>query len=180
MGNAIPAGGPTQDEVMALCLFKMDLEPTDTMLDLGCGTGKVSIAVSAQVKKVWAVDRRPEAITYAKEAAKVAGRENIEFFCGEGLDFLKTAPVFDCAFVGGSQQIEDILPLLSKKVRRVIVVNAVLVSTLTSVTTTMQSLGIFREVVHVQVSRSHTLGKSLMFKPIDPVYIIVGKGGSCS
>ncbi|MGB7993314.1 bifunctional cobalt-precorrin-7 (C(5))-methyltransferase/cobalt-precorrin-6B (C(15))-methyltransferase [Methanoregula sp.] len=180
MTDAIPAGGPTQDEVMALSIFKMGLGQTDTILDLGCGTGKVSIAVAEQVNKVWAVDRRPEAIAYAESAAKDAGRENIAFFCGEGLEFLKTAPVFDCAFVGGSQRIEEILPILSKKVRRVIVVNAVLVSTLATVITTMQSLGIFQEVVHVQVSRSHILGKSLMFKPIDPVYIIVGKGAACS
>lgn len=180
MADTIPAGGPTQDEVMALSLFKMGLEPADCMLDLGCGTGKVSIAAAGQVKKVWAVDRRLEAVAYAEAAAKTAGRENIAFFCSEGLDFLKTAPVFDCAFVGGSQQIEKILPILSKKVRRGIVVNAVLVNTLETVITTMQSLGIFQEVVHVQVSRSHILGKSLMFKPIDPVDIIVGKGAACS
>ena len=130
MADAIPAGGPTQDEVMALSLFKMSLESADSMLDLGCGTGKVSIAAAGQVKKVWAVDRRREAVAYAEAAAKAADRKNIAFFCSEGIDFLKTAPVFDCAFVGGSQQIEDILPILSKKVRRVIVVNAVLVRTL--------------------------------------------------
>jgi cobalt-precorrin-6B (C15)-methyltransferase len=44
----------------------------------------------------------------------------------------------------------------------------------------MQRLGIFREAVHVQVSRSYPLGQSIMFKPIDPVYIIVGSGAACS
>ncbi len=83
-------------------------------------------------------------------------------------------------FVGGSQQIETILPVLAKKVRRVIVVNAVLVSTLATVTATMQRLGIFKEAIHVQVARSHLLGQSMMFKPIDPVYVIVGSGAACS
>jgi|SRR5271157_293996 len=180
MGDAMPAGGPTQDEIMAVSLFKMGITVNDTVLDLGCGTGKVSIAAAGRAKKVWAVDRRQEAVAYAQKAAREADAKNIEFFCGEAADFLATAPVVDCAFVGGSQQIETILPILATKVRRVIVVNAVLISTLAAVTATMQSLGIFREVVHVQAARSHALGKSLMFKPIDPVYIIVGAGAACS
>ena len=135
---------------------------------------------SRACKKSICGHRRPEAIAYAKDAAEQAGRTNIEFYSGEAIDFLTTAPLADCAFVGGSQQIETILPVLSQKVRRVIVVNAVLVSTLATVTTTMQGLGIFREAVHVQVARSHELGKSLMFRPVDPVYIIVGSGAACS
>lgn len=180
MGDAMPPGGPTQDEIMAVSLFKMGIGHGDVVLDLGCGTGKVSIAMARVVEKVYAVDRRPEAIAYAKGAAEKAGVTNIEFFCGEAADFLKTAPLFDSAFVGGSRQIETILPVLAAKVRRVIVVNAVLVSTLATVTAAMQLLGIFREAVHVQVSRSHELGQSMMFKPVDPVYIIVGSGAVCS
>jgi cobalt-precorrin-6B (C15)-methyltransferase len=180
MGDAVPAGGPTQDEIMAVSLFKMGITANDTVLDLGCGTGKVAIAVAARAKKVYAVDRREEAVSYAAKAAADAGIHNIEFFCGEAADFLLSVPVFDCAFVGGSRQIETILPILAPKVRRVIVVNAVLIGTLATVTATMQSMGIFREAVHVQVARSHEIGKGVMFKPIDPVYIIVGAGTACS
>lgn len=39
----------------------------------------------------------------------------------------------------------------------------------------MKELEIFREVVHVQVSRSYELVGDIMFKPINPVYIIVGE-----
>lgn len=179
MADAVPAGGPTQDEIMAVSLFKMAITPEDTVLDLGCGTGKVAIAAAGRARKVYAVDRRPEAIAYARNAAHKAGADNIEFFCGEAGDFLATAPLFDCAFVGGSRQIATFLPVLATKVRRTIVVNAVLVSTLATVTATMQALGIFREAVQVQVSRSHALGGSFQFKPIDPVYILVGAGVAC-
>lgn len=180
MGDIMPAGGPTQDEVMAISLFFLGIQPGDTVLDLGCGTGKISIAASRVAREVWAVDRRPEAVAYATGAAQSAGQTNIRFFTGEAADFLLSDRVFDCAFVGGSKGIETILPVLAKKVKRIIVVNAVLVSTLATVTKTMQELGIFKEAVHVQVSRSHLLGKSMMFKPVDPVYIIVGSGAACS
>ncbi|MFA5221704.1 MAG: methyltransferase domain-containing protein [Methanoregula sp.] len=174
-----PAGGPTQDEIMAVSLFKMGLQSGDVMLDLGCGTGKVSRAAARVAKKVYAVDRRPEAIRYAQEQAAQAGLTNIEFFCGEARDFLKADLTFDCAFLGGSQQIGMFLPALSKKVRRTIVVNAVMVSTLASVIDVMQQTGIFTEAIQVQVSRSYGIAGSIMFKPIDPVYIIVGGGAAC-
>ncbi len=59
-------------------------------------------------------------------------------YSGEALDFPASAPVSGSAFMGGSQQIETILPILSGKVRRVIVANAVLVSTRATVTAAMQ------------------------------------------
>jgi len=180
MGEKAPAGGPTQDEIMAVSLFRLEIRPTDIVFDIGCGTGKVAVAMAARAKKVYAVDRRPEAIAYAQEAARKAGVTNIEFVCGDAAAFLRTAPVADCAFVGGSREIEAFLPALAEKVKRMIVVNAVLVSTLATVTDAMQTLGIFSDSILVQAARSYPLGKSMMFKPIDPVYIIVGRGTACS
>jgi cobalt-precorrin-6B (C15)-methyltransferase len=179
MGQTKPAGGPTQDEIMAISLFKMGLQNEDTVLDLGCGTGKISLAAARLAKKIYAVDRRPEAIRYAQEQAEQAGVTNIEFFCGEAMDFLMMDRTFDCAFLGGSKQIGEFLPVLSQKVKRTIVVNAVMISTLTTVINAMRELGIFREAIHVQVSRSYDIAGSAMFKPIDPVYIIVGNGAAC-
>ena len=58
-------------------------------------------------------------------------------------------------------------------------INAVLLSTLAQAVETLQNLGGFCEVVQVQVARSHEIAGSIMFKPIDPVYVIVGKGTAC-
>jgi len=38
--------GPTQDEVMAVSLAKLGIRPGDRVADVGCGTGKGSIAAS--------------------------------------------------------------------------------------------------------------------------------------
>ena len=53
------AGGPTQGEIMAVSLFKLGLCPADTVLEIGCGTGKVSVALAKLVTQVYALDRRP-------------------------------------------------------------------------------------------------------------------------
>jgi cobalt-precorrin-6B (C15)-methyltransferase len=173
-------GGPTQDEIMAVSLQKLGLKTTDTVLEIGCGTGKVSVAMARLTKKVCSVDLRPEAVSLATETARKAGVHNIEFSTTEATAFVHRDQVYDCAFLGGTKNLLAILPALSKNVRRTIVINAVLLSTLADAVNALQELGLFVEVVQVQVSRSHAIAGSIMFKPIDPVYIIVGRGAACS
>jgi cobalt-precorrin-6B (C15)-methyltransferase len=174
------AGGPTQDEIMAVSLLKLGLLKTDTVLEIGCGTGKVSVAMAKAAKKVYSLDKRPDAVSLATETARRAGVNNIEFFCTDAVDFLKNPQGFDCAFLGGTQRLVEILPVLAEKVKRTIVINAVMVSTLDRAVTTLNGLGIFTEVVQVQVSRSYDIAGSIMFRPIDPVYIIIARGKACS
>jgi cobalt-precorrin-6B (C15)-methyltransferase len=173
-------GGPTQDEIMAVSLFKLGLCPADTVLEIGCGTGKVSVAMAKRVKKVYALDIRPEAVSAATKTARNAGVSNIGFTCTNAMDYLRNDQLFDCAFLGGTRNLVEILPLLAKKVKRTIVINAVMVSTLERAVATLKELGIFSEVVQVQVSRSYDIAGSIMFRPIDPVYIIVARGAACS
>jgi len=174
------AGGPTQDEIMAVSLFKLGLQSTDTVLEIGCGTGKVSIGMAKAVKKVYSLDKRPDAVSLATETARAAGMRNIEFFCTDAMDFLKNDMTYDCAFLGGTHGLEAILAVLAPKVKRTIVINAVMLSTLNTAVTTLKGLGLFCEVVQVQVSRSYEIGGSIMFRPIDPVFVIVARGAACS
>ncbi|RPI37384.1 MAG: methyltransferase domain-containing protein, partial [Methanoregulaceae archaeon] len=145
-----------------------------------CGTGKVSVAMAKRAKRVYALDRRPEAISVSTETARQAGITTIEFSCMDAENFLKNDQVFDCAFLGGTKNLALILPLLATRVKRTIVINAVLVSTLECAVATLKDLGLFSEVVQVQVSRSHDIAGSIMFRPLDPVWIIVARGAACS
>jgi cobalt-precorrin-6B (C15)-methyltransferase len=174
MATIVPKGGRTQDEILAIDLEKLGLHKTDVVADIGCGTGKVSLAAALRAVRVFAVDRKPEAIEYARSAAERAGMDNITFFEGEALDFLKEVDRLDCAFVGGSGNLAEVLELLMEKVDRTIVVNAVLIPTLFTAIMGMKKQGIFQEAIHVQVSRSHELEGQIMFRPLNPVYIVVG------
>ena len=174
------AGGPTEDEIMAVSLFKLGAAGTDTVLEIGCGTGKVSVALAGQAQQVISLDLRQEAVDYARMTAEKAKVRNITFACTDARDFLNTDQVWDCAFIGGTKGLEEILPVLVKKVRRRIVINAVMLGTLERAVAVTRRLGIFTEVVQVQVSRSYPIADSIMFKPIDPVYIIVARGDACS
>ena len=168
-------GGPTQDEVMAVSLLKLRIKEGDVMADIGCGTGKISIQASDRCSRVYAIDRRDEAVEYAKQEIETAQKENITLIHGDAVDALDEIDVLDCAFVGGSGNIEAVLEKLAGIVHGRIVVNAVLLDTVSRTVNKMKELGIFVEVIHIQVSRSHELVGDLMFKPINPVFIIVGE-----
>jgi cobalt-precorrin-6B (C15)-methyltransferase len=167
-------GGPTQDEIMAISLFKLGLKRGCTFADLGCGTGKVAIEASRVARSVYAIDHRAEAIVHAKASAESAGVSNVTFFEGEALQFLEKSGSLDCAFVGGSAGLSEVLEALSHKVSGNIVVNAVKVETLNEAVSTMRRLRVFKEALSVQVCRSSDIAGGTMFKPINPVYIIVG------
>lgn len=171
-------GGPTQDEVLAISLQKLGLRSGDRFADVGCGTGKVSIAASKEVDSVLAIDLRPEAFAYAQREIAKSGRENIKLVEGNAVDVLRSEDRVDAAFVGGSKHLDEVLSILVEKGARSIVVNAVLVSTLHQAVKKMKELGIFQEAVMVQVSRSRELVGDIMFKPLDPVFVIVG-GRTC-
>ena len=174
-----PAAGETQDEVLAVDLFKLDLRSKDYFADIGCGSGKVAIAAAAKVAKVYAVDRNPEALAFARAQAESAGILNIDFFGAEAEEYLSRCGRLDVAFVGGTRGITEFLPLLAEKVRRRIVVNAVRLETLCEAVTVMKSAGIFLDITHIQVSRSRPLAGGLRFEPGNPVWIITGEGCSC-
>ena len=179
MSESRLAGGPTQDEIMAVSLSKLGLRNTSTILEIGCGTGKVTTALAGEAKFVYAIDQRQEAIWCTRRSLGDAGMHNVELACEEGSAFLAADRTYDCAFVGGTKHLPEILPILASKVRGRIVVNAVLIATLQNAVSTMQQMGIFIEAVQVQVTRSHELAGSIMFKPVDPVFIIVGRGTAC-
>lgn len=173
--NMKVSGGPTQDEVMAISLFKLALKEGDIIADVGCGTGKVSIEASRTCERVYAIDVRDEAIVAATHNVAESCADNVKVVKGNAKEVLPGLGGLNGAFIGGSQDLEEVIRILSEQVKGRIVVNAVLLRTLHRAVSTMQDLGIFEEVIQVSVSRSYPLADSFLFRPIDPVYIIIGR-----
>ena len=65
------SGGPTKDELIAIALDKLHLKKGETFVDVGCGTGTVSLAASKFASHIIAIDRRFEAIERRENASKM-------------------------------------------------------------------------------------------------------------
>jgi ubiquinone/menaquinone biosynthesis C-methylase UbiE len=61
------------------------LEPTDTVLDLGCGIGRVTRYVAPMCREIWAVDASETMLGYARE--RLAQLPNVHFALSAGLRF---------------------------------------------------------------------------------------------
>lgn len=170
-------GGPTKPEIIAVSLFKLDIQDGDVFADVGCGTGLISIEATrmAQNLKIYAMDAREVAVDAASQNFKNFGIENAEVIFGESSEVISNLEKVDCAFVGGTKNIVAVLDALIEKGARSIIVNAVRIETVVRVIEHMKLRGIYDETVHIIASRSVDLTGETMFKPENPVYIMSAK-----
>jgi cobalt-precorrin-6B (C15)-methyltransferase len=167
-----PRGTPTQPEIIAIALSKLELKPCDEFADIGCGSGSVSISAAGLVGQVYAIDNRDEAISATQDNIEEFGITNIKVLKGEASRVLAELDI-DCAFVGGSGKIKTVLEILMRKTRR-FVVSAVKLETAVATLEIMKQNNIFMELIQIQISRGYELAGGTMFKPENPVFLIVG------
>lgn len=170
-----PVGTPTQPEVIAVALSKLNLTHDDIFADIGCGSGSVSIAAARLVKQVYAIDSREEAIRATADNINECGITNVSVLNGEAAQLLSGLDV-DCAFVGGSKNMGQVLERLMERVPR-FAVSAVRLETAASALEILKKNNMFRELLQIQISRGSELAGGTMFKPENPVFLVIG--GSC-
>lgn len=71
------------ERLYELAVSLADLKRNETVLDLYCGTGTITLALSRAAGKAVGVEIVPQAIEDAKENARRNGVENTEFFCAD-------------------------------------------------------------------------------------------------
>ena len=64
-------------------ISQAEITKADTVLDLYCGVGTITLAMASAAGKVIGVEVIPQAVEDAKDNAKRNGIENAEFFCGD-------------------------------------------------------------------------------------------------
>ncbi len=76
---------------MAECLYRKaaefaDLDGSQTVLDLYCGTGTIGLSMANRAKRIIGAEIVPAAVADAWENARRNGIQNAEFFCGDAKD----------------------------------------------------------------------------------------------
>ena len=80
---------PVQTEKLyGLALEYADLKGDETVWDLYCGIGTISLFLAQKAKQVYGVEIVPQAIDDAKENAKINQIDNAEFFVGKAEEVL--------------------------------------------------------------------------------------------
>lgn len=169
-----PPGTPTQPEIIAVALSKLGIKNTDIFVDIGCGSGSVSIAAAGYAKHVIAIDNRKEAIFASSANIKESKIKNIEVIKGNAEILLPDIDL-NCAFIGGSKNIGKILGILIQKGSARFVVSAVRIETVAFALDIMKKNDVFKELLQIQLSRGNELAGGIMLKPENPVFLICGE-----
>lgn len=80
---------PVQTEKLyRLVLEYADLKGKETVWDLYCGIGTISLFLAQRAKQVYGVEIVPQAIEDARQNAEINGMKNVEFYVGKAEDVL--------------------------------------------------------------------------------------------
>ncbi len=167
-----PGGTPTQPEIITVALSKLKIKSTDVFADIGCGSGSVSIAAARSAKHVYAIDSRDEAVLATSGNIKECDINNVTVLKGDAVLLLSDLDI-DCAFLGGSRNIEKVLEILLEKTGR-FVVSAVRIETAALALEIIKKNNRFKELLQIQLSRGNELAGGTMLKPENSVFLIVG------
>lgn len=172
----------TKEEVRTVSLSKMEISEEAVCYDVGAGTGSLSVemAMRAFSGKVYAVEKKPEAVALIKKNALKFGRDNLEVVEGTAPGALEGLPAPSHCFIGGSSgNLREILTVILDKNPSVrLVINCITLETLQEAMDAMQKLPFTDvEVVQLMVSRAKSLGRYHMMMGENPIYIISCTGG---
>ena len=170
----------TKEEVRTVSLSKLHLSEDSICYDVGAGTGSVSVemALRAWNGKVYAIEKKEDALALLKENKQKFAVDNLEIIPGMAPQAMMELEVPTHAFIGGSSgNMDAIIKLLLEKNPEVrIVINCI---TLETVTEAMEAIRKFDledvDIVQLGVARSKSVGRYHMMMGENPIYII-----SCS
>ena len=169
----------TKEEVRALALSKLRLEENHIVWDVGAGTGSVSVecALACPRGRVFAVEKKPEALALIGKNRARFGVDNLEVVAGTAPEALEALPAPDRVFLGGtSGSMEEILNVVFRKNPA-----ARVVCTAVTLETVGEAARLFAklegaDMVQVAITRTRPAGPYHLMDAQNPVWLFSGEG----
>lgn len=169
----------TKQEIREIVLSKLSISPTDTVYDVGAGSGSVAIAMArrAFLGAVHAIEHNAAACELIGENIQKLKAYNTILHVGEASEVIPALPSPDKVFIGGSGgELEDIISAVREKNPRApIVITAVTLETLEQARAVFSKIGYEQDIVLINAARVESVGTHSMMRAQSPIYIISGK-----
>lgn len=171
--------GPTKEEIRCILLCKSEVSNEDVVVDVGCGTGGLTVEFAKKAKKVYAVDLNPLATqTTQKNVSKHGVNDKVEIIQGDGLEVLDDLENFDLLMIGGSSgKLPQLIKKGYKKLNKngKILVTSILLETATEAISTFKELSLKPEVVNIIISRGNSGDRGTMMLSNNPITVVSTK-----
>ncbi|HET7337458.1 MAG TPA: precorrin-6Y C5,15-methyltransferase (decarboxylating) subunit CbiT, partial [Candidatus Nitrosotalea sp.] len=95
----------TKEEVRVIQVSKARLSSGQTVYDVGCGSGSISIEAALQVEpsgKVFSIDIDPNAVELTKKNLEKFHVSNVSVILGNATQKISELPMADAIFIGGT------------------------------------------------------------------------------
>ncbi|MCQ2451566.1 MAG: precorrin-6y C5,15-methyltransferase (decarboxylating) subunit CbiE [Oscillospiraceae bacterium] len=166
----------TKSEVRAVCLSRLDIRPDDICYDVGCGTGSVTVemALAAYRGRVYAFDKKEEAVALTLENCAHFHIGNVKAYSGLAPEVFRDKPTPDVVFIGGSSgNLAVIMQELYERNSRVrFVVTAVSLETISEAIRAFGLLNKKINISEVSVSRTKAIAGLHMMDAQNPIFIM--------
>ena len=171
--------GPTKEEIRVLTISKARLREGSVVVDVGCGTGGLTVEAALQVTpkgKVFAIDEDEKAVELTKtNVARFAVQGTVQIIRGKAPEALSNLPQVDAVLIGGSQSLREVIRAAHQKLKKNgrMVINAILLETGYTALDEIRKLG-FKEVdvIMVFVAKGKEVRSGTMMLARNPITII--------
>lgn len=166
----------TKEEVRVITISKLNLDNHDTVLDIGAGTGSISIECARVIEgQVYAIERNPSAVELLHLNQEKFGVSNLQIIDGFAPEDLPDADINKIIIGGSGGRMQEIFTAIEKYPVEKIVINTI---TLENTTKAVEQLKAFKykdiEVVSVNIAKSKMVGNVTMMMGQNPITIITG------
>lgn len=172
----------TKEEVRVIALSKARLNSGSTVIDVGCGSGSITVEAAMQVApngKVYAIDQDENAIKLTKENAAKFNISNIEIIHSKAQEAIGKMPDADAIFVGGTGgDTYDIIKLAYNKLKSKgrIVIDTILIETMYHTLEALDELKLVNvDVTQIIIAKSRKVSTGTMMLARNPVIIIAAE-----
>ncbi|NDF27723.1 MAG: precorrin-6Y C5,15-methyltransferase (decarboxylating) subunit CbiT, partial [Nitrosopumilaceae archaeon] len=169
----------TKEEVRVIQISKARLSADNTIYDIGCGSGSITVEAGIQIGKsgkIYAIDIDPRAIELTKKNLAKFGITNVELILADAKQKIPNLPLADSIFIGGTGgDTKDIVTLCNSKLKSGgrIVIGVILIETLYAVLDVIYKLGFTDvDITQITISKSKKTSTGTMMLARNPVTII--------
>ena len=169
----------TKEEIRAIQISKARLSSGQTVLDIGCGSGSITVEAGLQIEsdgKVIGIDLDPNAIELTNRNLKKFGVDNATLILGNAKEKISDLPEADAIFIGGTGgDTQEIVQLCEDKLKSGgrIVIGVILIETLYAVLQTIEKLKFDSvDITQITIGKSRKTSTGTMMLARNPVTVI--------